>query len=221
MQNTKILIDQFLISLVERGYSVNTVKSYRHALKNLEDINVSTTTTVDLMLILSQNDWDRNTVSARQAAFKAFFKWLHKNNIIQYNPAAALANIKPKQTSSKPISFNEHKEILEVIKTLPIPPQVFFLTIINYGLKISEVLSIKITDIDWEREEIILQDKVLPFKENLEYKKLLKQLCKNNNFFSTIRNESPTYDWAYYWWKKTNLNYTISDLISMYKAHSA
>lgn len=226
---TKQLINQYLNDLVIKGYSINTIKAYRHALNNLAHLDITKTTTAELMKILSQEEWDRNTIIARQTAIKSFFKWLQDNKIIQYNPALGLPNIPKKEINFKPISNKDYQEILAAIKKLPISPKIFFLTIINYQLKASEVLSLTPENIDWKQEALIIPKEkgteIVPFGQDEEYKLLLKQLCNRKNLFPTIRSGESTYDWAYYWWKKimqkTGLDYTMSQLNAPLATYSA
>jgi len=220
------LINDFLNDLTRRGYSFNTIKAYRQALKVLEPYESNLITTSDIMGVLS-NDWEASTVSARQAAIKSFFKWLKISGVIEYDPAEGLGSIRPKEALPRPIPENDLKIILEAAKQLALAPRVYFFLLADLGLRADEGLSLDVNDICWEKgQEGVLvrygkgkRERVVPFTWRMPCANMLKRLClkqKSGPLFTTARKERATYDWAYYWWSKlmveNNMDYTIHQL---------
>ncbi|NLX01348.1 MAG: tyrosine-type recombinase/integrase [Syntrophomonadaceae bacterium] len=225
-ETTSSLINEFLNDLTRRGYSFNTIKAYRQALKMLELHELDAITTSDLMSKLS-NNWEASTVSARQAAIKSFFKWLKDTNRIEYNPAEGLGRIRQKEALPRPIPENDLNIILDTAKKLPIMPRVYFFLLADLGLRADEGLSLDVNDIHWEKgQEGVLvrhgkgkRERLVPFNWNMPCANMLKRLClkqKSGPLFTTLRKERATYDWAYYWWSKLmeecNMDYTIHQL---------
>ncbi len=219
-------INEFLNDLARRGYSFNTIKAYRQALKMLDLYELDNITTSDLMNELS-GDWEASTVSARQAAIKSFFKWLEDAGRIGYNPADGLGSIRQKEALPRPIPENDLSTILNAAKRLSLTPRVYFHLLADLGIRADEGLSIDVNDIRWEKgqEGVLIRrgkgkrERLVPFNWNMPCANMLKRLCikqKNGPLFTTSRKERATYDWAYYWWSKLmddcNMDYTIHQL---------
>jgi site-specific recombinase XerD len=221
------LINEFLNDLTRRGYSFNTIKAYRHALKLLESYELDGITTSDLMNELSNDEWEASTVSARQAAIKSFFKWLEDAGKIEYNPADGLGCVRQKEALPRPIPENDLSIVLDTAKKLPLTPRVYFFLLTDLGIRADEGLSLDINDIRWEKgqEGVLIRhgkgkkERLVPFNWNMPCVNMLKRLClkqKNGPLFTTLRKERATYDWAYYWWSKLmeecDMDYTIHQL---------
>ncbi|HBK69301.1 MAG TPA: hypothetical protein DDZ91_11720 [Firmicutes bacterium] len=225
MQDTmKILINDFLTDFAMRGYSFNTIKSYRQTLNVLEHIDPNTVTSSELMILLSNNR-KISTVSARQAAIRTFFKWLKDNGVIKYNPAEGLGSIRQKKILPQPIPENDLKIILEYAKELYLIPRTYFYVLLDLRLGVNEGLSLDINNICWEKGQERIQinnkgaKKALPLNWNMLCTSNLKRLCqsqKSGPLFTTARKKRATYDWAYYWWsklmKECSMRYAIHQL---------
>lgn len=212
-------VAQYLNELTQQGYSYNTIRAYKIALKDFKDINPCTFNTSDLMSLLSRYR-DRSTVSSRQATIKKYFKWLYANQYIPYNPAEGLGSISNKKTKPNPISPEDMEVIMEAVKKLPVLPNLYFCLIADMGIRPAECLAIHSDDINWDNHTIILnrqkKERVVPFNSNLPCYSLLKYLSQQGGPLFTVKEEQATYDWAYYWWNKlmqdAGLDYTISQL---------
>ena len=219
------LIDEFLADLSRRGYSYNTIRTYRYSLERLKPYSVDDITAADIMSNLSQ-DWEASTVSVRQAAIKAFFKWLKDTNRIEYNPASGLGGIRQKEALPRPIPKADLEKIFTEVKGFKIMPRTYFWVLRDLGLRASEGLSLDVEDIRWEKgqESVRVQGKgnrerLIPLSWDMGCTLLLKRLCnqqKTGSLFITSQKEQATYDWAYYWWSKLmeecNMDYTIHQL---------
>jgi integrase/recombinase XerC/integrase/recombinase XerD len=218
-------LEEFLNDLTRRGYSFNTIKAYRHALKLLESYKLDGITTSDLMNELS-NDWEASTVSARQAAIKSFFKWLEDAGKIEYNPADGLGCVRQKQALPRPIPKADLDKIFAEVKSLKIVPRTYFWALRDLGLRASEGINLDVEDIYWEKGQESVRvkgkgnrERLIPFNWNMGCTQHLKRLCnqqKTGPLFTTGQKERATYDWAYYWWsklmKECDMDYTIHQL---------
>ncbi len=227
MQETlNSLTNEFLTDLARRGYSFNTIKSYRFAIKALEGIDVASASSSDLMRALSQ-DRDSSTVAARQAAIKSFFRWLYNNGKIAVNPAEGLGTVRQKDALPRPIPKSDLSRIMNEAKKMPLSPRVFIFLLYDLGLRASEALSLDVDDISWAKgQEVVLvrngkgnKQRIAPLSWEMPCINILKRLClerKNGPLFITARKERATYDWAYYWWSKImqqlNIEYTLHQL---------
>ncbi len=221
----KQLIDEFLTDLSRRGYSYNTIRTYRYSLEILKPYSINDITAADIMSNLSQ-DWEASTVSVRQAAIKAFFKWLMDNDIIDYNPASGLGGIRQKEALPRPIPKIDLDKIFAEVKNLKIGPRTYFWVLRDLGLRASEGINLDVEDIYWEKgqESVRVQGKgnrerLIPLSWDMGCTLPLKRLCNQQKIgplFTTAQKERATYDWAYYWWSKLmeecNMDYTIHQL---------
>lgn len=212
------IIQEFLSDLRRRKYSEHTIRSYSTTLKILSDAygqgNKDDITTPFLMGILDEPSWDKNTVAARQAGIKTFFRWAYKNDYININPAEALGCIQSKQSLPRPISNDNLTLILAAARKVPLAPRTLFNLLNDLALRVGEALELDVIDITWSKgqEAVVVKhgkgdrERVIPFTWNMTCTPLLKRLCvqqKTGALFTTNRGTRANYDWAYYWWEKT------------------
>ncbi len=110
----------------EKGFSLNTVKSYNIDLSEFFDFLESEKVT-DFGLISYQNIYGfitklgkmglkASSIERKTAAIKTFFKFLKRQGFIEKNPAELISS--PKKDKRLP-SFMEKTEIFELINLIP------------------------------------------------------------------------------------------------------
>lgn len=152
----------------ERGLSLITIRNYCWHVKKFlfwcEDHNKSVSTAelsdIDLFLALfGDKGWSRGSVASAAKALKAFFRYAEQRDWCL--PAIAPAIQGPRMFSqevlpSGPTWEDVNRLIDNVATDLPqdIRDRAIILLFALYGLRSSEVASLKIQDIDWENNRI-------------------------------------------------------------------
>ncbi len=154
----KKLIEIYRISFLEsleelRGYSDLTIKSYDETLKEasgyIEILQEGGSYVFNLMpyriKIASLNT---KTISKKLSAIRTFVKYLNDNE--QKVILRADDSVKVAKTLPKPIS---HKHIMQALKVAKFQEKIVVVMLYTLGLRISELLSLKLNDIsdEWIR----------------------------------------------------------------------
>ena len=108
---------------------------------------------------------NKNASRARKTAvIKSFFNYLHREEIIDKNPALAVEIPRFVQTEPDFLSVEEYQNLLECIKEKATP---YFLhrdlaivsLFIATGIRLSELVGLKITDVDFKNQTILVSRK--------------------------------------------------------------
>lgn len=191
----KNYINEFLDYLInEKGYSNYTIKSYNEDLSAfymyLDENNI---TNIDYNLIRSYLNYLYNlkfsnkSIARHISTLRSYFKYLLKENYIKENPMKLISNPKIPQKLPKYLNYNELEEILEI------PNQSTFLGLRNAlilellystGVRVSELVNIKLSDIDLLNKKIIIlgkgnKERIVLFG-NKAYELIVKYLNKRD-----------------------------------------
>ena len=191
----KNYINEFLDYLInEKGYSNYTIKSYNEDLlafyMYLDENNI---TNIDYNLIRSYLNYLYNlkfsnkSIARHISTLRSYFKYLLKENYIKENPMKLISNPKIPQKLPKYLNYNELEEILEI------PNQSTFLGLRNAlilellystGVRVSELVNIKLSDIDLLNKKIIIlgkgnKERIVLFG-NKAYELIVKYLNKRD-----------------------------------------
>lgn len=138
---------------LEKGLSQNTIEAYRRDLEGFSAITqADSIDTVDRITIntyirsLREKKLAPTSIIRKIASLRGFFKWATAVGIITKNPAATLEQPKVPQRLPKVISLKEIEEILNNNLT-PIQ-RVMMELLYSCGLRVSELVNLKIIDID-------------------------------------------------------------------------
>lgn len=152
-------LDAFILRKEFRGLSKDTIKQYKYLLNNFVawlDKDVKDVTSDDIRLFLSEyskiNDISDRTKDSKRLILCSFYQFLHQNGYIKVNPAIAVEPIKYKQKVRQPLSHMEVELIRRACKTDF--DEALFETFYSTGCRVSEVANMKISDIDFENEQI-------------------------------------------------------------------
>jgi len=175
----------FLNSLIiEKGLSKNTIQSYESDIFQLYQWNISKNkkriteikkfdTTQYISYLFSQN-LKSTSVNRKISSLKTFFNFLLKKKLINANPFAD--QIMPKKPVSLPKSISED----DVVKLLDAPKadsliglrdKAMLELLYASGVRISELVNIKFSDLDLERNIIKVfgkgsKERLVPFGED-------------------------------------------------------
>lgn len=175
-------IEDFLTyCLVVKQYSSNTVRNYRHTLERLagflESIKIRQTKEIDLLAInryrqflASQTSARREQLSLKSQAYqivvlRSFLKYMLKQGQLVLNPDT----LELPKTRMRRIEFLSEEEIKKLVQSIiqdqSVPElqrkrnRAIILTIFGSGLRLSELLQLKKTEVSGPDNRLIIQGK--------------------------------------------------------------
>lgn len=146
------IIGEYLEYLeLEKGLANNTLEAYRRDLsefaKNAENIDSVNRMTINgFVRTLREKKLAPTSVIRKIASIRGFFKWAYSSGIIKQNPASTLEQPKVPQRLPKVITIKEVEELLHENLT-PLEHVVMEL-LYSCGLRVSELVNLKLSDID-------------------------------------------------------------------------
>lgn len=165
------MIDEFLSFLMtEKNYSKNTCVSYSEDLldyysffmKNKETdsenllINKTKKDIEEYIKNLSMNEMNSSSISRHISSIKAFYKYLLLEKKVKNDPSEAI--IMPKQDKRLPkvLSIEEVDKLLDILVTtnFDVRNKAMLELMYSSGLRVSELISLKINDIDLDMDYV-------------------------------------------------------------------
>lgn len=184
------IISEYLEYLeLEKGLSQNTLDAYRYDLENFSDITrAEDINTVDRFSInkyvreLREKKYAPTSVIRKVASLRGFFKWAFSVGIISKNPASTLEQPKMPQKLPKVITVKEVEEILHN-KLNPLEHVIVEL-LYSCGLRVSELVNLKINDIDLSSKYVRCfgkgsKERIIPMGETA--KNVIKEYLPSRN----------------------------------------
>ena len=171
------LISDFLEYLeIEKGLSSNTIDAYRRDLSffsdfcMVEDLNLITRLHISSYIMnLRDENIAPSSISRKISALKSFFKWACANNYSSSNPISTIEPAKLPKHLPKVLSLNEVNTIL--CTDMLLYERVIVELLYSCGLRVSELCSLKVNDINIKAKNIICTGKgskqrLIPFGES-------------------------------------------------------
>lgn len=165
-------IDDFMEYLkYERNYSDNTVNSYKKDIieystflniKNINYKNIKYDEVLEYIKFLNDKDNSKTSVSRKLSSLRSFYKYLVLNNICDKNIFLLVSSPKKDKKIPKYINYNNLEEIFEVpnINTKEGQRERLIIEILyGCGVRISELINIKLKDIDYSNKTILVYGK--------------------------------------------------------------
>ena len=177
----KALLEDFIIYLKrERGASENTLQSYGRDLRRMEDYlqekeireaaQIAPADLESYEAFLKDSGKSAATISRNVASIRAFFGYLTNRGILVKDPAAELRP--PKVVKKTPV-FLKKEEAERLLQSLPqktpkgIRDRAMLELLYATGLRVSELLGIRLQDVNQKQHMIIIQGtgktRVVPF----------------------------------------------------------
>lgn len=159
------LIIHFIKHLnVEKNYSIHTLKNYEHDLNIFKDFmknkNINKIDYSDIRNYLShlyELNHSKTSIARNISTLRSFFKFLYSEKIINDNPMILISNPKLDKTLPKFLNYKEIDAILKIPNTLlPTGKRDALILEMLYstGLRVSELVNIKLSDINFHEQKI-------------------------------------------------------------------
>jgi len=198
------IIDDFLIELRGvRRVSEHTYTAYQNDLSQFLQFATENERTdvskIDekllrrFMMKLSADGLSKTSISRKLSALRSFFEFALRNDFIAVNPTADLSNPKTKRKLPEIISIDSFRKIFKLIeKNEDSEKAIFIKTIFEllYGcaLRVSELCSLKIGDVDLSRKTLTVfgkgaKTRLVPIGE--------KSLQTLNEYFAAFGGANP------------------------------
>lgn len=138
---------------LEKGLSQNTLDAYRRDLENFSDeLDIDDVNSINRFMInsyiriLRDKKYAPSSIIRKVASLRGFFKWTTSAGILDKNPASTLEQPKVPQHLPKVITVKEIEEMLH--NNLTPLQHVIIELLYSCGLRVSELVNLKINDID-------------------------------------------------------------------------
>ncbi|AKG74057.1 tyrosine recombinase XerD subunit [Salinicoccus halodurans] len=154
-------IDEYLLFLsVEKGLSQASISSYRQDLKQyevfLEERKIRDYSTVDTELIISflkllkESGKSGKTITRMQSTLRNYHQFLLNENVVTSNPALRLHSIKEDKKLPVYLTVEEMETLLKTpdASTAGVRDKAMMELLYASGLRVSEVIDIKTTDLN-------------------------------------------------------------------------
>lgn len=173
---------------LEKGLSQNTIDAYRRDLSDfaqgIEDIkSISRITINSYVRTLRERKLAPTSVIRKVASLRGFFKWATSSGILDKNPAATLEQPKTPQRLPKVVSVKEIDEMLH--NNLTPLEHVIMELLYSCGLRVSELVNLKINDIDLSSKYVRCfgkgsKERIIPIGE--QAKSVVKEFLPTRDF---------------------------------------
>ena len=175
---------------LEKGLARNTIEAYRRDLENFSDtLNIYEVDSVSRLSVnsyirsLKENKYAPASIMRKVASLRGFFKWADSMGIIGTNPTATLEQPKVPQRLPKVVSIKEIEEMLH--NNLTPLEHVIIELLYSCGLRVSELVNLKINDLDLASKYIRCfgkgsKERIVPFGETAI--RIIKDYLPTRNF---------------------------------------
>lgn len=162
-------IDRFIEYLkYQRNYSDFTCNNYKKDLNEYNSFilnnkinykNMDYNEAKEYVIYLNKKNDAKSTISRKLSSLRTFYKYLVLNNKVESNPFLLLSSPKKEKRIPKFINYNNMEEILNVpnIKTKEGQRERVILEVLYAsGVRVSELVNIKLKDIDFSNKNILI-----------------------------------------------------------------
>ena len=147
----------------QRNYSDFTCNNYK---KDLNEYNsfilnnkINYNDAKEYVIYLNKKNDAKSTISRKLSSLRTFYKYLVLNNKVKSNPFLLVSSPKKEKRIPKFINYNNMEEILNVpnIKTKEGQRERVILEVLYAsGVRVSELVNIKLKDIDFSNKNILI-----------------------------------------------------------------
>lgn len=158
---------------IEKGLSNNTIDAYRRDIMafieycQVDDIKLITRIHISSFIMdLREKNISQSSISRKVSALKSFFRWASANEYVVSNPISSFEPAKLPKHLPKVLSVNDIKTMMK--QDLDVIERVVVEMLYSCGLRVSELCSLKMNDINLKSKNIICtgkgsKDRIVPF----------------------------------------------------------
>lgn len=164
--NLKQLQEQYTQSLMNEGKAHATVIAYSKDIEQLteylekqnkpEAVLISSDDVEEFKASLKKRRYTGKSISRKINSIKSFFRYLVEKGVLQENPAKTIVHPKYEQTPPRVLSKLEYRALRDACRS---DIRVFAIVeiLLQTGMRISELASMQLADVDFERNVISIQ----------------------------------------------------------------
>lgn len=160
-------IKQFLDYLeFEKRYSEQTIKNYEIDLYHLKEycvqnklnyLKLSYDNVSQYVISMQKSGYKSTSINRTLSSQRSFYNYLIKKDITETNPFELINNLKTEKRLPNYFKYSDFEEMLETLeddKPLTLRNALIIELLLSTGLRVSELSSIKISDMDLKNNEI-------------------------------------------------------------------
>lgn len=160
-------LDKFLNYLKNKDYSLNTINAYRKDLTiflkfSNNKINVDYNFLRTYLQFLYNKKYSNKSISRNISSLKSFYKYLVKFDIIKDNPCLFINFPKTEKKLPNFINYNDLEVLFKApdkSDTLGLRNLLILELLYSCGMRVSELVNIKLSDIDFNNNRIYILGK--------------------------------------------------------------
>lgn len=162
-------LNNFYTYLNTKNYSINTIKSYEKDLnqfliysKNKDIESIDYQYLRKYLEYLYNKNYNATTISRHISSLKSFFKYLVKNEKLTKNPMLLISNPKLPKKLPNYLNYNDLEKLFSSIdknSKYAIRNHLILELLYSSGIRVSELINIKISDIDLSNKRILINGK--------------------------------------------------------------
>ena len=160
-------LDEFICYIEkQKNYSKNTIKNYnidiiefcgylKKEMVNYLDVDYDFIK--GYLMELYNKKLSRNSIARKLSSLRSFYKYLFNNELIDKNPFIYVSTPKKEKKLPKYLGVEELEDIFsiqDINTSLGQRNQVILEVLYATGMRVSELINVKISDIDFDRREI-------------------------------------------------------------------
>lgn len=180
MNNLEELTEEFLrYLLIDKGYSNNTIESYKRDLLNFleynKNKNINDITNKELkgyIKNLSNKNLNEKSIARNISCLKSFYKFLIIEKITIQNPAESLFIPKTKKSLPTTLTEEEVFKLLDInlIDNFSYRNKAMLELMYGSGLRVSELINLKLQDVDLNQDIVRIfgkgsKERIIPLGE--------------------------------------------------------
>ncbi len=170
-------IEEFISYLLfEKKYSENTIKSYERDLTKFNNYfknkKINDKNDIEKYIEYISKNLNSKSVSRNISTLKSFYKYLKLNKEIDKNPMETVTNPKLRKSLPKVLSEDEINKILDIKlnNDFDYRNKAMLELMYSSGLRVSELINLKVNDIDLENEVVRIfgkgsKERIVPLNE--------------------------------------------------------
>ncbi len=185
----------FINYLQDKNYSQNTINSYKKDLnlfcvyaKDCDVDKVDYSFIRSYLQFLHNHNYTAKTISRHISSLKSFFRYLTKMDIIKENPCLLVTNPKIEKKLPNYINYKDLEVLFDIpdcSSPLGLRNRLILELLYSCGVRVSELINIKLNDIDFSNNRILILG-----KGNKERYVLYGKICQNllNDYINNSRS---------------------------------